>query len=138
LACPLFEVIIELMKAYEKLIIGARLTVFFEVIHHSYVNRTIWHAHFWCTNESLSICLLGEAVRYQRAVRANEKLEKRVLCLKVRACMQQHCMLIELFGMPIILLWSCWTCRCVLIFSLMFVAMLFNWFFVRLCSLCKP
>ena len=31
-------------------------------------DRTIWHAHFWCTNESLSICLLGEAVKYQRAV----------------------------------------------------------------------
>jgi hypothetical protein len=31
--------------------------------------------------------------KYQRAVRANEKLEKQVLCLKVSAWMQQHCLL---------------------------------------------
>jgi hypothetical protein len=62
-------------------------------------DRTIWHAHFLCTNESLSICLSGEAVKYQRAVRTNEKLEKRVLCLKVRACMQQHCMLRKMWDL---------------------------------------
>ncbi|KAL5656790.1 hypothetical protein ACJX0J_036109, partial [Zea mays] len=42
------------------------VSFFFEVIQYNASPglpvQTIWHAHFLCTNESLSICLSGEAL----------------------------------------------------------------------------